>query len=190
MAPPSPCSCAPYPGNRGKDSARSAVPAPCTSSDIPSVLNLGGLALLYFTPLCTASASSPVLHRLLHLHFLAAGYLSLGVVLGRQGFGAMGRPVCVLPLANPDGGRFRGGFEDGIDAGADNGDFRCRGRGRDSPVGTARCPGRPDSSGRWGPPTVWGFSSRSFRLSGHGCRCGGTARRSPRAAVPTRRRRT
>ncbi|GER22395.1 membrane protein [Zafaria cholistanensis] len=39
------------------------------------VLNLGGLALLYLTPLYTATTQHPALHHLVHLHFLAAGYL-------------------------------------------------------------------------------------------------------------------
>lgn len=46
------------------------------------VLNLGGLAVLYFTPLYAAAAGSPVLHNLVHFHFLAAGYLFAWVVAG------------------------------------------------------------------------------------------------------------
>lgn len=45
-------------------------------------LNLGGLALLYFTPLYTHTASNPILHHLVHLHFLAAGYLFAWVIAG------------------------------------------------------------------------------------------------------------
>ena len=45
-------------------------------------LNLGGLSVLYFTPLYTVSAGSPVLHHLVHLHFLAAGYLFAWVIAG------------------------------------------------------------------------------------------------------------
>ncbi|WP_346926238.1 cytochrome c oxidase assembly protein [uncultured Arthrobacter sp.] len=45
-------------------------------------LNLGGLALLYFTPLYTAAANNPVLHHFIHLHFLAAGYLFAWVIAG------------------------------------------------------------------------------------------------------------
>ncbi|WP_299960180.1 cytochrome c oxidase assembly protein [uncultured Modestobacter sp.] len=45
-------------------------------------LNLGGLAVLYFTPLYDATAASPVLHHLVHLHFLAAGYLFAWVIAG------------------------------------------------------------------------------------------------------------
>ena len=39
------------------------------------VLNLGGLALLYLTPLYAATTRHPAIHDLVHLHFLAAGYL-------------------------------------------------------------------------------------------------------------------
>lgn len=38
-------------------------------------LNLGGLALLYLTPLYEATEQRPMLHHLVHLHFLIAGYL-------------------------------------------------------------------------------------------------------------------
>ncbi|MEC5191478.1 putative membrane protein [Arthrobacter sp. MP_M7] len=46
------------------------------------VLNLGGLAALYFTPLYAAAAREPALHHLVHLHFLASGYLFAWVVAG------------------------------------------------------------------------------------------------------------
>lgn len=45
-------------------------------------LNLGGLAVLYFTPLYDATAASPALHHLVHLHFLLAGYLFAWVIAG------------------------------------------------------------------------------------------------------------
>lgn len=45
-------------------------------------LNLGGLVVLYVTPLYDATAASPALHHLVHLHFLAAGYLFAWVVAG------------------------------------------------------------------------------------------------------------
>ena len=45
-------------------------------------LNLGGLGVLYFTPLYAASAGSPVLHHLVCLHFLAAGCLFAWVIAG------------------------------------------------------------------------------------------------------------
>lgn len=45
-------------------------------------LNLGGLAVLYFTPLYDATAANPALHHLVHLHFLAAGYLFAWVIAG------------------------------------------------------------------------------------------------------------
>jgi putative membrane protein len=46
------------------------------------VLNLGGLAVLYFTPLYDATAATPALHHLAHVHFLAAGYLFAWVIAG------------------------------------------------------------------------------------------------------------
>jgi putative membrane protein len=45
-------------------------------------LNIGGLALLYFTPLYQATTHSPLLHHLVHLHFLAAGYLLAWTIAG------------------------------------------------------------------------------------------------------------
>ena len=45
-------------------------------------LNLGGLAALYFTPLYTATTTSPALHALVHAHVLAAGYLFAWVIAG------------------------------------------------------------------------------------------------------------
>ena len=45
-------------------------------------LNLGGLAVQYFTPLFTAASNAPVLHHLVHLHFLAARYLFAWVISG------------------------------------------------------------------------------------------------------------
>jgi putative membrane protein len=45
-------------------------------------LNVGGLAVLYFTPLYTAVAQTPSLHWLIHAHFLLAGYLFAWVIAG------------------------------------------------------------------------------------------------------------
>lgn len=42
---------------------------------IALLLNIGGMALLYLTPLYAASLNSPFLHHWVHLHFLVAGYL-------------------------------------------------------------------------------------------------------------------
>ncbi|SFT52054.1 putative membrane protein [Arthrobacter sp. ov118] len=39
------------------------------------LLSLGGLGLLYFTPLYTMAIENEALHHLVHLHFFAAGYL-------------------------------------------------------------------------------------------------------------------
>ena len=45
------------------------------------VLNVGGMYALYATPLYAATLASPTLHHLVHLHFLAAGYLFTWAVL-------------------------------------------------------------------------------------------------------------
>jgi putative membrane protein len=45
-------------------------------------LTIGGLAALYFTPLYAAAGGTPALHALIHLHFLAAGYLFAWVIAG------------------------------------------------------------------------------------------------------------
>ncbi|MEU8817017.1 cytochrome c oxidase assembly protein [Actinoplanes sp. NPDC048796] len=45
-------------------------------------LNLGGLALLFLTPLYAATRDEPRLHLLVHLHFLLAGYLFAWVIAG------------------------------------------------------------------------------------------------------------
>ncbi|KHD76997.1 cytochrome C oxidase assembly protein [Actinoplanes utahensis] len=45
-------------------------------------LNLGGIALLYLTPLYTATTRDPGLHLLVHVHFLLSGYLFAWVVAG------------------------------------------------------------------------------------------------------------
>lgn len=47
-----------------------------------AVLSVGGLYLLYLTPLYALSARSEVVHHLLHLHFLLAGYLFAWAVAG------------------------------------------------------------------------------------------------------------
>lgn len=46
------------------------------------ILNIGGLATLYFTPLYTATTQAPGLHWLIHVHFLLAGYLFTWVIAG------------------------------------------------------------------------------------------------------------
>lgn len=45
------------------------------------LLNIGGMSLLYFTPLYTASLHSTALHYWVHLHFLVAGYLFCWAIL-------------------------------------------------------------------------------------------------------------
>ncbi|XVV17336.1 cytochrome c oxidase assembly protein [Actinoplanes sp. CA-131856] len=45
-------------------------------------LNLGGLAVLFLTPLYAATTRSPALHMLVHVHFLLAGYLFAWVIAG------------------------------------------------------------------------------------------------------------
>ena len=46
------------------------------------LLNLGGMAALYFTPLYTAMMMHPALHYAVHFHFLAAGCLYTWVIAG------------------------------------------------------------------------------------------------------------
>jgi putative membrane protein len=46
------------------------------------ILNLGGLYLLYLTPLYIATTQTPALHHLVHLHFLLAGYLFAYAIAG------------------------------------------------------------------------------------------------------------
>jgi putative membrane protein len=46
------------------------------------VLNVGGLAALYFTPLYVISMTHPALHYVLHFHFVAAGCLYTWVIAG------------------------------------------------------------------------------------------------------------
>jgi putative membrane protein len=46
------------------------------------VLNLGGMAALYFTPLYRAMMTYPGLHYLVHFHFVAAGCLYVWVIAG------------------------------------------------------------------------------------------------------------
>jgi putative membrane protein len=46
------------------------------------LLNLGGLAALYFTPVYAATGAHPLLHDLVHMHFLVAGYLFAWVIAG------------------------------------------------------------------------------------------------------------
>lgn len=45
------------------------------------VLNVGGMYLLYLTPLYAATLTTPWLHVLVHVHFLAAGYLFTWAIL-------------------------------------------------------------------------------------------------------------
>lgn len=46
------------------------------------ILNLGGMFALYLTPLYTISLSDPIVHYLVHIHFLAAGYLFTWSIIG------------------------------------------------------------------------------------------------------------
>jgi putative membrane protein len=46
------------------------------------ILSLGGLAALYFTPLYETATRTPALHGIIHVHFLAAGYLFAWVIAG------------------------------------------------------------------------------------------------------------
>lgn len=53
-----------------------------TNPAVLLVANLGGLALLYFTPLYTMTSSSFLLHGLVHVHFFVAGYLFAWMIAG------------------------------------------------------------------------------------------------------------
>ena len=46
------------------------------------ILNLGGMVVLYFTPLYRWMMEYPFLHYLIHFHFLTAGYLYCWVIAG------------------------------------------------------------------------------------------------------------
>ncbi|MBC6460675.1 cytochrome c oxidase assembly protein [Actinomadura sp. HBU206391] len=45
-------------------------------------LNVGGLAVLYFTPLYRITSTNAVAHQLVHVHFLLSGYLFAWVIAG------------------------------------------------------------------------------------------------------------
>jgi putative membrane protein len=73
------------PPRRGRLIGRALRSAPAAVLSHPVTglaLTLGGLALLYLTPLYTATAGHPALHHLVHLHFLAAGYLFAYAIAG------------------------------------------------------------------------------------------------------------
>ncbi|MDF9797087.1 putative membrane protein [Catalinimonas alkaloidigena] len=46
------------------------------------LLNIGGMYVLYLTPLYATTLSNPYMHHLLHLHFLLAGYLFCWSIAG------------------------------------------------------------------------------------------------------------
>lgn len=46
------------------------------------MLNIGGMYLLYLTPLYALTLINPYMHHLVHLHFLAAGYLFVWSIAG------------------------------------------------------------------------------------------------------------
>lgn len=54
----------------------------CANPVTALVLNLGGMAALYFTPLYAAMMRHPALHYLVHFHFVAAGCLYAWVIAG------------------------------------------------------------------------------------------------------------
>lgn len=62
-----------------------------------AVLSVGGLYLLYLTPLYALSIRSEVVHHLLHVHFLLAGYLFAWAVAGPDP--APRRPSTAVRLA-------------------------------------------------------------------------------------------
>lgn len=60
------------------------------------LLNIGGMYILYLTPLYHLTLTNPVLHHLIHIHFLAAGYLFTWSIIGPDP--APGRPKLSLRL--------------------------------------------------------------------------------------------
>lgn len=48
------------------------------------LLNMGGMYLLYLTPLYVKSLTNPFLHYLIHFHFLAAGFLFTWSMIGQE----------------------------------------------------------------------------------------------------------
>src|SRR5690606_12892447 len=48
------------------------------------LLNMGGMYLLYLSPLYVLSLSNTYLHYLIHIHFLAAGYLFAWSIIGQE----------------------------------------------------------------------------------------------------------
>lgn len=58
------------------------------------LLNIGGMYVLYLTPLYNATLTNPFLHHFVHIHFLAAGYLFSWSIAGPDP--APGRPVLKL----------------------------------------------------------------------------------------------
>ena len=61
------------------------------------LLNIGGMFVLYLTPLYNASLTNPYLHHLIHFHFLAAGYLYAWSLVGPDP--APGRPNLRVRMA-------------------------------------------------------------------------------------------
>lgn len=61
------------------------------------ILNIGGMYMLYLTPLYNATLTHPYLHNLIHLHFLAAGYLFTWSIAGPDP--AARRPALPLRVA-------------------------------------------------------------------------------------------
>lgn len=55
----------------------------CLSHPVTALLlNMGGMYVLYLTPLYTESFTKPYLHAVIHIHFLAAGYLFTWAIIG------------------------------------------------------------------------------------------------------------
>ena len=48
------------------------------------ILNVGGMFLLYLTPLYEMSRINPVLHYMVHIHFVLAGYLFAWAIIGLE----------------------------------------------------------------------------------------------------------
>lgn len=74
---------APVPAGRVIGRALHSRPMALLSHPIVGLLlTVGGMAVLCFTPLYTATLTSPLLHQAVHLHFLLAGYMFAYAIAG------------------------------------------------------------------------------------------------------------
>jgi putative membrane protein len=68
--------CVPVAAARRLTALLGALPVRCVSHPVTALLlNVGGLYLLYLTPLYRLTLSEPLVHVVMHVHFILAGYL-------------------------------------------------------------------------------------------------------------------